>query len=281
MILSVRDFFGRQPKFSEGFPDFDIRKPIAAPYVFWYHYRSPDAFRDMDKAHQDHMKFLTGWIEQEYGDLYNGADNQFSKGVVSAETMPFLVKPGDVLISTSGSTLNAQIANSWADPTRGGPLLKQEDSFKDSNTDCDRPSWSWKVDAWGFEYDGQFYRRYSTQTIKLTAQDAQSEVSINKLKVYPIHYADKSGAVERLKSRGTKFWTCRNRRLVAYEDDGGGNSSDRFMVDFQTYRQLHSDSASFERTYPSRKHLTGEELSLIDRMSDDKPPSEPEIYVFP
>jgi len=52
------------------------------------------------------------------------------------------------------------------------------------------------------------------------------------------------------------------------------------MVDFQTYRQMHSDLPSFKRTYPFIDDPT---MDLIDKniMDNDTPPSEPDIYLFP
>lgn len=52
------------------------------------------------------------------------------------------------------------------------------------------------------------------------------------------------------------------------------------MVDFQTYRQLHSDTASFKRSFLAKDEASTKFLS-DERMEDDKPPTEPEIYVFP
>lgn len=52
------------------------------------------------------------------------------------------------------------------------------------------------------------------------------------------------------------------------------------MVDFQTYRQLHSHSPSFKRQY----HSSGTpEIVRMDARAgeNDGPPLRPEIYVFP
>lgn len=52
------------------------------------------------------------------------------------------------------------------------------------------------------------------------------------------------------------------------------------MIDFNTYKQLHSDSHKFRMAYPfltnpNRKEM---ETSLADR---DEPPKGPELFVFP
>jgi hypothetical protein len=53
------------------------------------------------------------------------------------------------------------------------------------------------------------------------------------------------------------------------------------MVDFQTYRQLHSDTFAFKREYDD--HTRDPSTSKMDTitMESDDPPTSPEIYVFP
>lgn len=52
------------------------------------------------------------------------------------------------------------------------------------------------------------------------------------------------------------------------------------MVDFYTYRQLHSDSIAFKREYCS---IDDPEVKRMDPsvMEADEPPQSPEIYAFP
>jgi SpoVK/Ycf46/Vps4 family AAA+-type ATPase len=52
------------------------------------------------------------------------------------------------------------------------------------------------------------------------------------------------------------------------------------MVDFHTYRQLHSDLASFKRSFLPKDEASTEYLSE-ERMENRDPPAEPDIYVFP
>jgi hypothetical protein len=52
------------------------------------------------------------------------------------------------------------------------------------------------------------------------------------------------------------------------------------MVDFHTYKQLHSSEASFKREYSS---INDTQLARIDSsiLEADTPPPDPEIYAFP
>jgi hypothetical protein len=52
------------------------------------------------------------------------------------------------------------------------------------------------------------------------------------------------------------------------------------MVDFNTYKQLHSNSGAFKRNYSSTNDTKLKRMDPIVMDADDNPRS-PEIYVFP
>lgn len=62
-------------------------------------------------------------------------------------------------------------------------------------------------------------------------------------------------------------------------------NGERFMVDFQIYRELHSDSIKFQLLYEREETEDDDEESRYkispEDMESDTPPSAPEIYVFP
>ena len=89
MIAAAEEFSRMQPKFATEFPNFDIKSPIPAPYLFWYHYRSSDAFKGLNSSHREHMELLCSWIDKHYGPMYDRVNEQLSRKVVSYETMPF------------------------------------------------------------------------------------------------------------------------------------------------------------------------------------------------
>jgi hypothetical protein len=56
--------------------------------------------------------------------------------------------------------------------------------------------------------------------------------------------------------------------------------AERFMVDFHTYRQLHSDTYAFKKLYDYTDGLATKKMDN-DFMESDEPPPSPDIYVFP
>jgi len=234
MIASAEQFFARQPDFSSEFPGFNIRGTIPAPYLFWYHYRSAKALENLDKVHRDHMELLTGWINKTCSVMYSRVDDQLKRGMVSSETMPFLVKPGNALVSLEKGTLRAFVASSWTFRTNSQqppPFLQRPptDWSSDAKPARSRPTWSWSVRAWSYKYDGRFYRNAETPLITLSADHLKTEVEISQLSMYPVEYARRE-VKDLLVARGETFWGCRNKRLVAYRDEGGVYNSVRLTV---------------------------------------------------
>jgi hypothetical protein len=310
MIEAVESFLALQPNFSKEFPSLNIRGPLHAPYMFWYHYRSPTALDVLGQSHRDTMQLLTAWIEERYAKKFDRVDDQLKRGVISEDTMPFLVKPGNVLVWKEHHEINAVVAKSW--PVRKTPLSiiqgrrgKEQDWTSDEGTSEKRKT-VWIVGSWSFKYDGRFYQKERPVEIILSSDQADDEIRIKELNIYPLDYAE-SQFKAALETRGNLFWKCRHQNLVSYENLPGENQRDeqnvsqspacpdyiqqkrvltksqngeRFMIDFETYRQLHSSSTAFKLSYPSIDDEKHKRMDS-DTMESDEPPSAPQIYVFP
>ncbi|KAF3006997.1 hypothetical protein E8E14_007964 [Neopestalotiopsis sp. 37M] len=287
LIEAVDCFLVQQPKFSKEFPSLDIRGPLHAPYLFWYRYRSSTALDVLRQPHRDIMQLLTVWIEEHYAKKFDRVDDQLKRGVVSEDTMPFLVKPGTVLV-WKDKEINAVVAGSWPykkSMTVGQAMSDKTENWKLGEGISEKRTTTWTVDSWRFKYDGKFYRNELKTQIVLRSVHASDEVSIKGLNICPLEYADGHFKAV-LKNRGVTFWTCRYRRLVSSPklhcngQRNEGNNGERFMVDFETYRQIHSSSFTFKFSYPS---ICDDKLPRMDPriMKSDEPPPAPDIYVFP
>ncbi|KAI0971024.1 P-loop containing nucleoside triphosphate hydrolase protein [Xylaria arbuscula] len=285
LVEAVEAFFAQQPNFAEDFPNFNINYPISAPYLFWYHYGSSTALDGLSASHADTMSVLTTWIDEHYGDIYNSVGDQLRRGVTTAETIEFLFKPGEVLVFGEKNDMVAAIASSWPEVMfkPSSKSISQDSTWKKgkgSTTDGAAIKWKWQVNTWRYHYDGNFQRKIRKATIVLQASSPTEEVPIIKLSPYPLKYASDKIRYK-LQLRGETFWKCRFRRLVSYKDEKGlvGNG-DRFMIDFETYEQLHSDSANFKDIYRKFEDKKSDPMDP-EVMASDIPPGAPEIYVFP
>lgn len=282
LIDAVHGFLVQQPKMSStNFPWFNDEGEIPAPYLFWYHHRSPTALDVLSAPHRKIMSLLTSWIEEQYAEMFYRVGNALNRGVVTGNTMPFLVKPGDVLVWKEKGELNAVIAKGWA--CQESPI--EEEAALNTT--------KWTVDSWRFVFDGRFDRKKHPVDIVLSSDEPDEEIRIEELNVHPLDYAPAQVKLM-LEKRGESFWRCRNQYLVSYEDRHSAQSvgttyssfsfsrkipdyhiiknAERFMVDFSTYQQLHSHTRTIRESHDYLDPAV---------MASDEPPAAPSIYVFP
>ncbi|KAG5797173.1 hypothetical protein H9Q69_003782 [Fusarium xylarioides] len=283
MIAAYNEFVDKRPEHERKVEDFNTHEFFKAPYLSWHRCRSPTVLEGLTSQNYYLMKLLTSWIDDNYGELYNRVEEQRKRSVVSPETLQFLIRPGDVVVWKEKKELMAIIAGKWPslisepDATHGSDFSKWA---KYPDTSETTPTWTWSFESREIQYDGSFYYQKGTTQSTLKAKLLQSEVSITDLSTYPLEYASDEWKSD-LERRGRTFWSCRRRRLVSYEDDRGFyGSGERFMVDFATYEELHSDTPSFKRSYPMIDDPDCERM-VSHSMDSDDPPSAPEIYIFP
>lgn len=227
MIQAAEEFFNQQPNFTEEFPGLNISNGIGAPYLFWYYYRSKNALEGLSPTSLESMKLLTSWIEENYGELYDLVEDQLERGVVSAKTIEFLVKPGDVVVWTEKRDLTAAVAESWPlikkvpQSRQGFSLDSRRDDWGTKHKDDEAiPQWKSSVKCWQYGFDGSFFRRARPLEITFKAENQEEEVPITKLSAYPLQYAPEEWK-ETLEARGKMSWSCRHQRIASYEDDRG------------------------------------------------------------
>jgi hypothetical protein len=227
MIEAMEAFIRAKPSFETDFPGFDVRLPFRAPYLFWFHHRSPNALEGLSDRHHRYMSKLSQWIDDKYGAMYSRVTDQLARGVVSYESVQFLMKPGDAVVVNSkpgqdGGDLSAKITATWPVSTTPRHLVEAQRDFVGSNRrkGDKRFIWKWYMTCWTWEYDGSFFKRNEEIEIKILTEKVDGEVDIRNLNAYPMKFAT-AETVALLEQRGRTFWSCRDRRLVAYEDRKG------------------------------------------------------------
>lgn len=321
MVEAMQEFFRFHPDFTKDFPDFDIRAPIPAPYMFWYTSRGTADLQRLSHPNQELMATLTSWITRNYEERYTNAKNHLENGVVTLRTMPFLLRPGDVLVWKGRGNTKAAITSSMMFEI-SPPILYWDNSQMvgfgnniNGGTKRGEFSTTWRVDVWSYRFNGEFLRDKRCKEIKFKASSLDEEVEVSTLGVYPLNFADE-GTRHQLETRGKTFWTCRRPNLVSHKGEEGlfavcglllrgtesqltamAQKGERFMVDFQVYKQLHSDSRKFKPLYEEHSDSSdGSEDSddsddeddeenthkiSAEGLASDTPPSDPYIYLFP
>lgn len=268
MIAAVDEFLNTQPNFHDHFPTWDSKAAIPSPFLFWYYYRSSPVLEAMQERNRSQMRLLGQWIDQNYSGLYAQAEELFTHGLVSESTMPFLIKPGEVIVSKGKD--NKAI--------RGNMVMSWTYALKDNYSRTEK--FGWKASTWSYGFDGCFYQVPTDIHVTPKFDEEHPTARISTLEALPLRFASPEFRIK-LERRGSVMWNCRYRTLVAYENNGEvGNGSfgrgERYMVDFKTYRQLHSDSAL---SYTFKSH-DRKEMS-IEMMESSEPPQGNDLFVFP
>ncbi|KAJ0421730.1 P-loop containing nucleoside triphosphate hydrolase protein [Aspergillus carlsbadensis] len=269
MIEAVEEYLSAQPDFPKLFPDFDARKEIYAPYLFWFTFRSgyPSALRSLSPRHRALIKDLEELILGQYGEEYACVDDQLLRGVVSAEAMKYLVKPGDVLVSEEDGVVQAYLAASWA----------KEVTIAISKADQHSGPRRWEISAWSYGVDGTFYIKDTTLEMELDFRSPGEKIDLRQLNKMPIQYTTLETSMA-LQERGKAYWWCREKRLVSYYGEAGAEyieSGERFMIDLETYKSLQISEQNLTESNPKRK-----KMSPLLMLFDD-PPSAPYLFLFP
>ncbi|KAF6841276.1 AAA family ATPase [Colletotrichum musicola] len=191
MAAVIEKFLNQQPNFRRDFPGLKVRSPMQAPYMWWYQYRKSRIVEHLPPDEAELLGILTTWIDENYTDLYDQVDSQIKRGVVSYNSMEFLIKPGEVLVSKTNDSVECQLATSWALPIHE-EILDEHPTENRSQEDESRhlSTWFWRVDAWSYSYDGVDRKRTRTVLVRLHTASAEDEVSIGDLDTVPLRFLD-------------------------------------------------------------------------------------------
>lgn len=235
---------------------------LQAPYLTVYNSRKHlDTIQEgLSAEAQKQFSLLIQYITGQYGDRYAAADSLFSENKISSDNVPYLFKPGDILVERKGTQYSAFVVSSW--PTKGDnryvsrrkgdirageclPLYGSHGASKGVANEKIKVQ-KWSVAGWCWAFDGNFERQNRTRNFDIeigeqlkhetlvhehtiVGQDSWIQTSqvkeqdIKDLSVFPLAYAAPD-LVDRLQKRGSTYWKCRNRLLVSYMEKGMDNS---------------------------------------------------------
>ncbi|KAL4933484.1 ATP-binding protein [Aspergillus undulatus] len=193
----------------------------AAVSRLYIHLRQPDIYPletdESAKGLEDLLKYMKMAFKKEYQD----ADDVFARGCVTRKHLAKLFWKDEVIVASRGGQSRAYLLKGW-------PYWA-------------RDKFVFPCVTWSF--DGQFFQEEEEVTLDY-AFEAEEEVPISALPVYPLRVADDVKA--RLMKRGSAFWRCRNGRFVSYTPAHStveiSTSNSRYMVDAKTYHHVHSES---------------------------------------
>jgi len=174
---------------------------------------------------------LQAVIAESYGHEYTSVKLQAEKGTIARKYLKYLVRPGDVLVSSAaeGNIPQACIARDWIGAPEttleepeledwehvGKQLIEGHGSLVNSISGRKMTTYVWKVPVWYWSFDGNFGRHETSIDIMMSLANEGDSVDIRSLNHYPLQYAA-AEIRSLLEKRGKTFWSLRNRRFVSY-----------------------------------------------------------------
>lgn len=208
-------------------PSILINEMMVAPYYWRYYCRDqPDIFDNLSRPQAKLIRNLTNWIDANYSELYSRIDDQFERGMVSAVSMSFLIRPGDVLVRMDQDSVEAYLASSSLDViNKEKPRVGISDDYPSgfdgvgrlhvATSPTKKAQQEWGVDAWSYRYNGGLFKETKKLSIKLSDDTENTEIPIRNLSVFPLRFASHE-LREFLEQRGKTFWSCRYRKYISY-----------------------------------------------------------------
>lgn len=183
---------------------------LESPFVWWYHYRAFFNKKRLRPRHRDLVLTLTKWLDLSYDPLYDSVRSQFSRGRVSAASLPFLIRAGDVVVSNYDGTLQGHICQGKPEmelivvlqESEGHPIINH----------------SYKLKVRAFSYAGDIFWKEETVVLSFKTKTEDEEILISSLSHVPISFV-RPEDLDALRQRGAMFWKCRKKQYVSYEGD--------------------------------------------------------------
>ena len=204
MQKAVTAWFNQWPNFRNDYPEIDEEEILDSPFIWWYHHRRSKRVDQLSTSQARLISTLTEWIEANYASLYDRIDEQFQRGRVSHESVEYLVRPGEVLISVSQERPLGYVATS-----RPHRRVKFDDDRREQVF--------WDITLRAYSYAGKFLRKDMSISLELASdsETEEEEVEIRNLAAVPLKYANSENR-DILEQRAKTFWKFRNQRLMSY-----------------------------------------------------------------
>ena len=256
-IEVVKTLLSSQPEYAELLSEYTKSYELPAPYLFIYHNRnSLEAFQHgLPVPARTQLSLLWNYVTEQYADEYAAADSLLSQNKISPQFVPYLFKPGDVLVSRADGQHTGYVATSWphiswkkrmsrmqAAASQNGttlPFYGTQDAAASMAIDK-ITVYGCQINAWQWDFHGHFQRNYQNIWLEIPAVEDEGKnatnvegkncvktegkehkpdlggKNISELNVFPMHYAS-AEIIDSLRRRGKTFWNCRNRSYVSYQ----------------------------------------------------------------
>ncbi len=208
---TIRAIMSARPERFQGYDAEELSNLFLKPFLFFYAHNTTllELVNTVDLSlwAKKSIRFLCGWMEENWRGVWDEADALFSRGKVNEKVYGLLFRPNELIITKQ---------------ELGGERL-------DEATKIARYPWFSDVDAdfYYWDFNGHFSRSGGSLDLSKLPDEEQLmkagtgwrklEHDITSLNRYPIRFAPPS-LRDRLVARGSRVWDCRRKKLVCYHD---------------------------------------------------------------
>jgi hypothetical protein len=199
------------------FPVFDTLQEIDSPYIFYYQHRTFfQSLRADLPTHSKDLGLFLDYIHDSVADEYAEVDTLLEKGHVTAQFIPYLFSPMEILVTNKSKDTKAYLQVT---------ALEAETPLEANHSQV-----TWKMMGESWIFDGTFRKKriplmvaYEDPTVPF--------MEITDLNIYPLSYA-RHETEKRLRNLGAAFWRYRTPSYVSYS---GVDSREELYVSYQFF----------------------------------------------
>ena len=175
------------------FSHWEAEKNLTHPYLQLWHCKDllEDAAKELTSTDLPQVIALRTFLEETVSDEWDEARDMFNNGFVNHRHWTKLFRPHAPIVTLLGNEPRAFICTEVS-----------RISENKINLQC----WSW-------EFDGHFFRQSFSIDVDWPNQFVL--IQITSLSHYPLRF-NTSDLTNRLRKRGTTFWSCRQRNYISY-----------------------------------------------------------------
>ncbi|KAK4040164.1 hypothetical protein C8A01DRAFT_35852 [Parachaetomium inaequale] len=241
VAAAIRDIAKAHPGPFEGWEMAKLPRWSYEPhFLFYVHHKAFVELADssnLDEFDSQCIKLLCSWVLDNCKEDWDEADSLFARGKITAKHFDKLFRPGELVIQQ----LNHGIAQ--VHKVAPYPWTYEHDST---------------MTCYNWSFNGLFAKRQFFVDLSNMRSPSGSairpedeEVDITSISVHPLRFS-KPDVYDYLLARGSKFWSCRKKRIIAYhdpdldgEDGTKGLAERRFMVDYKIFKRMHPRNSAF------------------------------------
>ena len=175
--------------------NWDHEENLRYPQLQLYHCRelfSNATAKTLPPGQQDHLRFLSSYLNLRLSTEYQEAEEQFHAGIVHRRHWTKLYRPNDIVVTVVDGEELAYLNTNY--PIVDGNVLT--------------------LQCWSWGFDGKFFRQLHEMRVSWTSDS--TTMTLSDLRCYPLRYGRKGLSEERARC-GEVFWSCRKRKYVEYQ----------------------------------------------------------------